>query len=267
MKQRLFTAIIMLVLFVPPFIVGGLLLLGLIAAWSLIASFELLGAMGKEKNNFVVTLFVLMLEFLLFLTIALNNFAYIPLVLLLIFLTFGVFYLYSSAFKVCMLGTWTLAVMIPALGFGSLALIASSSLRAIAFIFVITISTDMFAYIIGVPFGRHKLAPSLSPKKSIEGSIGGLVAATLFVTLYVALAGSITILNMTISVGLAPLLGFLISVIGQAGDLFASKIKREASIKDYSSLLPGHGGIMDRFDSAIWASMFMVVFVMVVDLL
>lgn len=108
----------------------------------------------------------------------------------------------------------------------------------------IAIVTDMFAYFIGIPFGRHKLAPEVSPKKSIEGAVGGLVAATLL-GLALLLANIFPSVPWYIFVPGAALL----SVIGQLGDLIASKIKRDAGIKDFSNLLPGHGGVIDRFDS------------------
>lgn len=108
--------------------------------------------------------------------------------------------------------------------------------------------TDMFAYFVGIPFGRHKLAPEISPKKSVEGALGGLLAATILGL----------VLLVTDVFPFVPWYFFIpgatvLSVIGQMGDLIASKIKRDAGIKDYSNLLPGHGGIIDRFDSWLLA--------------
>ncbi|MBV1756417.1 MAG: phosphatidate cytidylyltransferase [Dethiosulfatibacter sp.] len=111
-------------------------------------------------------------------------------------------------------------------------------------IYAITFSADSFAYIIGSNFGKHKLCPRLSPKKSVEGAVGGIVGAIL-----VSLAVNAFLLKEPIHlIFIIALVGSIISIFG---DLLASKIKREFSIKDYSNVLPGHGGILDRFDSVL----------------
>lgn len=112
--------------------------------------------------------------------------------------------------------------------------------------------SDTMAYFTGVLFGKHKLIPELSPKKTIEGAIGGVVGTTAAFILYGFIVSLLTELTPNYLVlGLsAPIL----SVVGQIGDLFASLVKREAGVKDYGKILPGHGGIMDRFDSILSVS-------------
>ena len=117
-------------------------------------------------------------------------------------------------------------------------------------VFIASWISDTFAYFTGMLFGKHKLAPVLSPKKSIEGSIGGVLGS--------ALAGAVFGYLFSTKVGqeinlivVCAVLGALGSVISQIGDLAASAIKRNHDIKDYGHLIPGHGGIMDRFDSVI----------------
>ena len=109
--------------------------------------------------------------------------------------------------------------------------------------------TDIFAYFTGYFFGKHKLIPEISPKKTIEGSIGGILFCTLafLVFGFIVSTQTGTIPNY---IGLGAL-GLLVSVLAQIGDLFASLLKREHNIKDYGNIFPGHGGIMDRFDSVI----------------
>lgn len=104
---------------------------------------------------------------------------------------------------------------------------------------------DTMAYVIGSKIGKNKLAPNLSPKKSVEGAIANVIASVL--TAYIS---SITFIQ---SIGMRDviILGIMISFLGQIGDLFESLFKRWAQIKDSSSLLPGHGGILDRMDSLI----------------
>ena len=116
-------------------------------------------------------------------------------------------------------------------------------------VFVAAWMCDVFAYFTGRLFGKHKLAPHLSPKKTIEGSVGGIVFAILGCMLYGFIIEKATALEARYLV--LALLGLVLSVISQIGDLWASLIKREHGIKDYSQILPGHGGVMDRFDSIL----------------
>ena len=111
--------------------------------------------------------------------------------------------------------------------------------------------TDVFAYLTGRLFGRHKLIPEISPKKTIEGSIGGIVFCTLAAVLF-GFVLSKTADDIT-AVGYLPLAiaGFIISILSQIGDLILSAVKRRYGIKDFGWILPGHGGILDRFDSVI----------------
>jgi phosphatidate cytidylyltransferase len=113
------------------------------------------------------------------------------------------------------------------------------------------IASDVGGYFIGHFFGRHKLAPQISPKKTIEGAVG----AVLFTVLVLSIGGYV--INYIFHFNELPfhhylLLGIMISALAQAGDLMASSIKRFAGIKDFSSLLPGHGGFMDRVDSILF---------------
>ncbi len=113
--------------------------------------------------------------------------------------------------------------------------------------FVVAFASDAGAYFVGLEFGRHKLAPVVSPNKTIEGVGGGLIAATLGMILYGIVLQ--LFLNYRVNYGLAILYGLLGSGIGCFGDLCFSVIKRQTGIKDYGNLIPGHGGVLDRFDS------------------
>ena len=108
--------------------------------------------------------------------------------------------------------------------------------------------SDTFAYFGGRAFGRHKLAPEISPKKTVEGAISGVVGNVIFFLIY---AWVIDHYFHPIRYMGFVLLGVLLAVIGQFGDLFASCIKRHYGVKDYGTLFPGHGGVLDRFDSVM----------------
>lgn len=116
-------------------------------------------------------------------------------------------------------------------------------------IFLCSWGCDTCAYLVGVMFGKHKMAPVLSPKKSIEGGIGGVVGAALLGFIY----ASVFVDQLTIEKAkiIFPIVCAVGGIISQIGDLTASGIKRDHDIKDYSQLIPGHGGILDRFDSVI----------------
>ena len=120
-------------------------------------------------------------------------------------------------------------------------------------VFVGSWISDTAAYCVGMLIGKHKLAPIVSPKKSIEGSIGGIVGSALVGVIYAL------IIQNKLKMDFNPLIAFGVigavsSVISQIGDLAASAIKRKHDIKDYGVLIPGHGGILDRFDSVIFTA-------------
>ena len=97
--------------------------------------------------------------------------------------------------------------------------------------------------------GKHKLAPALSPKKTIEGSIGGFAAAIVLMLVYGLI---LKLSGLTVNFLILAIYGFLGSLAGQLGDLAFSAIKRLHGVKDYSHIIPGHGGILDRFDSMLF---------------
>ena len=113
--------------------------------------------------------------------------------------------------------------------------------------------TDIFAYIIGKYFGKHKFS-KVSPKKSIEGCIGGTIGAVLMMVIYTYVAN--TYWGMNYSYLYIVGIGIVLSLVGQIGDFAASSIKRFVDIKDYSNLIPGHGGMLDRIDSLIFLAPF-----------
>ena len=118
-------------------------------------------------------------------------------------------------------------------------------------IFVITIVSDSMAYFTGKMFGSHKLIPSVSPNKTVEGSLGAIFFTVIACFLYSFLVG--------VKIPCLIAVGILGSISSQCGDLIASKVKRYAGIKDFSNLIPQHGGILDRLDSALLVSQFIFV--------
>ena len=119
-------------------------------------------------------------------------------------------------------------------------------------VFIAAWGCDTAAYFVGYLIGRHKLIPEVSPKKTVEGAVGGIVFAAIFFVAYGLIIEGVT--DLTANFVALPIAGASLAVVSQVGDLIASLIKREHGVKDYSNLLPGHGGIMDRFDSILAVS-------------
>lgn len=139
-----------------------------------------------------------------------------------------------------------------------IALRTQFGIYAVLIIFICAWTTDTGAYFAGRFFGKHKLMPKVSPKKTVEGAIGGVIVCMLCCALY------LFILNRIEHAGIIGMdhyaqfivLGGIASMISQMGDLAASAIKRDCGVKDFGNILPGHGGILDRFDSVVFIAPF-----------
>ena len=127
-------------------------------------------------------------------------------------------------------------------------------------VFIIAFCTDIFAYFTGMLLGKHKLCPTLSPKKTIEGAIGGMIGAMI-----VSLIFGHFFLEPGHALNIRFILMTLIgSVLAQLGDLSASAFKRQMGIKDYGNLIPGHGGILDRFDSVLFVAPYLYLYIHII---
>ena len=143
---------------------------------------------------------------------------------------------------------WTIYIM---LGIMSIALLRRqiAGVYLYGLIFIGAWMTDTGAYFVGVLFGKHKLIPKVSPKKTIEGSVGGILGCIAGFALYGFIIQSVC--EVSVNYVAIIVLAAIISVVSQFGDLVASYIKREREIKDFGFIFPGHGGVLDRFDSII----------------
>ena len=113
--------------------------------------------------------------------------------------------------------------------------------------------TDVFAYFVGKYFGTHKFS-KISPNKTIEGCIGGTIGSAVLILIYTIICNNV--FNLNINYIAITFMAIILSIIGQIGDLAASSIKRYVGIKDFSHLIPGHGGMLDRIDSLIFIAPF-----------
>ncbi|OLD47169.1 MAG: hypothetical protein AUI83_14595 [Armatimonadetes bacterium 13_1_40CM_3_65_7] len=120
-----------------------------------------------------------------------------------------------------------------------------TSFASLGWLFAVVWANDIAAYFVGLAAGRHKIAPQISPGKSWEGATAGMVAG--------AIVGSLGALAWGLRAGGGAILGAVASVVAQSGDLLESALKRRAGVKDSGTILPGHGGVLDRFDGILVA--------------
>ncbi|MGD9761253.1 MAG: phosphatidate cytidylyltransferase [Candidatus Izemoplasmatales bacterium] len=187
---------------------------------------------------------------------------YFQLILLYIiamFLIYALLYVFSANFTFKDFSNQILTVFYTSLGFIAFANLRILGIHFVIYLFLVAMLTDVFAYLIGVKFGKHRLAVKISPKKSVEGAIAGLVIGGSLSALYAYFFDF-----LELNLFLLLLISFSLSLISQIGDLIASKFKRENNIKDYSNIFPGHGGVLDRFDSSMFAAIFLMIFMMVI---
>ena len=257
MKTRIISGTILTLLAGTCMILGGLYLLGLMIVMALIAFYELSKATGLHVKGVKTNAF--------------ESMAYVSIVVMYAFIYLdyvGIgLGIWSTAFLMCLLiiyvvkfPTYDASQMMRAffcVMYGPFLFSYVYRIRALEngvyLVFLVLICSalnDTFAYFTGMAIGRHKLAPKLSPKKTIEGSIGGIIGGALGGGIYGWFLGNNVYHNDRMWWVLAIICG-LASIIGQIGDLAASGIKRNYNIKDYGTIIPGHGGIMDRVDSII----------------
>ncbi|MBK1467936.1 phosphatidate cytidylyltransferase [Parvimonas parva] len=161
------------------------------------------------------------------------------------FLIISIYYLFFNKMSIESLGRLLFSFIYISVPMGVFLKLGYTNLLWI--VFLISWGTDTFAYLFGMIFGKHKLCPSISPKKTIEGALGGIFGSLILLNLFNYFVLKNNIVFVTLS-------GIILSIVAQIGDLFASKIKREMGIKDFSNIIKGHGGFLDRFDSIIFVT-------------
>lgn len=254
MKQRVITAIIALVLFIPIITIGGLpieLTGSLLAAVGVYELFRMKGLEIKSLEGVLAVLATLALVFPVG--------KYLPLPMG----SEGLFYLFVMAIMVIPViskNTYTLdEAAFPVLvslyvGMGFKYFVtargASDGLVILLFGLFVVWTTDIGAYLVGRQFGKNKLAPAISPNKTLEGSAGGVVSALVVALIFLMFVNSKEVFGYSAIVML--LMTIVMSMVGQLGDLVESAYKRHYGVKDSGNILPGHGGILDRFDSLLF---------------
>ena len=248
---RLISGIVLVALALLFIITGGDVLLGVMLVLSLIGMYELYRIFKVEKSLPGILGYLACIVYYLDLRLGFCADKMVIvlafLILLLAVFVFGYPKYHSHQIMATFFGLFYVGVM---LSFLYQTRMLEGGEFIVWLIFLCSWGCDTAAYCVGVLFGKHKMSPILSPKKSIEGAVGGVVGAMLFTALYCVVISKafhieeFAILPLVIIAGV----GALISMVG---DLAASAIKRNFDIKDYGKLIPGHGGVLDRFDSVI----------------
>lgn len=240
-----------------------------LAILALVAVFEILKVMGSHKKWFVsIPAYLLSFAFPLCAYFVTSEFAMG--FMLSVFCAIFVYLLYLMGISVFSKGKISfnaiseifVSVIYVTVSFTSLSLLRFLNVKTgafnIALVFMVAWVCDVFAYLVGSLFGKHKLIPEISPKKTVEGAIGGVLFTALACLLYGFLLDTI-IDNMQVNYIFLAICGVVLPIVSQLGDLIASLIKREYGVKDYGKIFPGHGGVMDRFDSVVAVSTILLI--------
>lgn len=248
--ERLISGIILVIIALVTIIMGKDILLATVVAISLIGFYELTKVYGLQWKLPGICGYAATIAYYALVRLDYKEYITVFFIVYLVLLM-GVYVFTFPRFKaedmmVCFFGMFYVVLM---LSYIYQVRVMKDGAYIVWLVFLCSWGCDTCAYLVGVMFGKHKMAPVLSPKKSIEGGIGGVVGAALLGFIYA------TIFKDNISINNAEIIFSVVcaagAVISQIGDLTASGIKRNHDIKDYSRLIPGHGGILDRFDSVI----------------
>ncbi len=262
MKKRILSAIIMGIIFIPVLLVGGKYFAVFMTLLSVLGLYELIHIReSKKKFPFIIKVFA----YLLVMFFSMTNFNSISFTYNVDYrvMTFIIFAFLSPMVFINDNKKYNLndalflvgSVLFIGLSFNLLVITRNYDINYIIYLLLITIMTDTFALITGSLIGRHKLCPLISPKKTIEGLLGGVLMGVISATAFYT-----TVINHSLPLVILILITTLLAFIGQLGDLAFSSIKRYYGKKDFSDLIPGHGGILDRFDSLIFVALATILF-------
>ena len=275
MKTRVITAIVGIIVLIGVMFTFNTLIFNLvIAAITLIAVHEIYSALGFEKKDWLMYV-VLVPYTLLVMTSNYQVMRRLVMPMSFLLVTFYAIYLvvrngtisYQKASGLLMFSGIGIFCFYSFIRLKELLPVEQYGYDAVFFILLILCFAwggDTCAYFAGRAFGKHKLCPVVSPKKTVEGAIGGVlgtmvfgVAATLIYSIAADRMEAFTRSNIGVSMYVViALLACVAAVLGIYGDLFASVVKRQCGIKDYGTIFPGHGGILDRFDSVMFIAPF-----------
>lgn len=257
MLKRLMTGIVLVAVLIPVLIFSDTVLVPIaFAVISTVSMFEMakcVGISGKENVALTLPSYIIaaIFPFYQYSSNKMTGAAIMAVASMVVFLVYALS-VFGVIKKVLPPKAQFLSMLIYVSG-ASVAAVASAQTEyggfVLPLVFLGSWGSDTFAYVCGNLFGRHKLIPKVSPKKTVEGSVGAVIFTMIFFAFYGFVVASVTeaVPNYWALAGA----GSVISLLSQIGDLNASFIKRQYGVKDYGNIFPGHGGMLDRFDSVI----------------
>ena len=252
MKQRIITAIVLIAIMLPCTIIGYKPFMILVAILTCGACFEILSICESPKTPiyfYAVTGFYMLYTVLFGRELLIESSSII--ILLIIILALSIF---DEQIPIIRASYYFLSIVLISGGFHALYYVRMQlGLSYILYLALATFGSDTGAYFAGVLFGKHKLIPRLSPKKTIEGSIGGIVLGTILSVVYAYY------FKLPYSLIQLSIISIILTMTSQIGDLTFSSFKRYFNVKDYSQIFPGHGGVLDRFDSLLFNALVLCV--------
>lgn len=263
MKKRILSAILIIAIFVPLLIIGGKVFAIFMSLLAIMGLYELIHIRESKKEfPFLMKVFA----YVMVVFFSLSHFKSIDFIYTMDYrvVAFMIFAFLSPMVFIHDFKKYNLndalfligSVLFIGLSFNLLIICRNYDIMYIIYLLLITTITDTFALFTGMLVGKHKLCPTVSPKKTIEGLVGGV-----FVGTFVATAFYITVINPSMSLAfVVVVVTIILSLVGQLGDLVFSSIKRYYDKKDFSNLIPEHGGILDRFDSLIFVVLAFIIF-------
>lgn len=255
MKVRILSGIVLVIIMASALFCGSWYLYLLCLGISLIGMYELYRIIGKEKSLLAGVGYLSSVLYYACIVFGYEQYG----MLVIVFCFMAVMSIYVFTFpkynsQDVMLVFFGLIYVTVMLSYICKVRMMEDGIYIVWLIFITSWINDTFAYFTGVFLGKHKMTPVLSPKKSVEGAVGGIVGATVLGAVYgYFVSGHMSGLmgNPVVTFAVAGLVGAILAIVG---DLAASAVKRDHNIKDYGKLIPGHGGIMDRFDSVIFTA-------------
>lgn len=251
---RLLSSIVLVIIVAAALVLGKYTTGALMLFLALVGSYELLRVYKLERSRFGFFSYLATIVYYLVLIFSPER-AELPIMLIYLLVCLAIYVLSYPSYKdkdmmAAFLSFFYVSVM---LAFVYKIRVLPGGGRLVPLVFICAWGNDTLAYATGMLIGKHKMSPKLSPKKSIEGLIGGIVGAGLLGIIYAFILekSGYSIPNIYLIFFITGLVGAVPAVIG---DLAASAIKRDNDIKDYGKLIPGHGGVMDRFDSMIFVA-------------
>lgn len=270
MLKRIITSIVALAIFLPILIFSDTWVFPIVMSLCVVVGiFEMLSCIGIKNNFFIaVPSYIVGAFFPSFIRYcSINNrmddFFKFALCVACVFIVYilGVAVFCNKKLKVTDAGLAFTACLYVAAAFTSIVYLRDMAIFGkyiYLLVFLCAWMTDIFAYFTGRLLGKHKLIPEVSPKKTVEGAIGGIIFCVITTVVFGLVVSNILMSNSTPNLLVIAISGAILSVVSQIGDLTMSLIKRNYNVKDFGKMFPGHGGLLDRFDSVMAVSVTLV---------